>query len=439
MITPRRRPRYIPTPDRSPPGTPRRPRSRSSTSAFPTSGVVRPRPASTAPGLVTYVYAQLGVDLPHFAAAQWGYGVPVPVSQLQPGDLVFFNELDHVGIYLGDNEFIDAPHTGSFVRIDTLAEPWYATTTSAPGASERRLAVVDCGPVPEQPYGSALAAELADDVLERFLRYVRIDTQSARESATYPSTARQLELSRLLADELRGLGLDGGRADRARLRARNAPAVGADGGPTVGLLAHVDTRPDAPGAGVDAAGLARLRRRRARAAGRPAQMLSPATNPLLGGADRPRHRHLRRDDAPRRRRQGRRRRDHERRSQWLLAHPEVSRARARIGFTVDEEVGRGTEHFDLEQLRRRLRLHGRRRDVGEIENETFSRRRAEGELPRRRDPSRLRQREARQPDQARRALRREPPGRPALARDDRGAGGLSCTRSRSPAARAARP
>ena len=77
-------------------------------------------------GLVTYVFAQLGVDLPHFAAAQWGYGVPVAVSQLQPGDLVFFNDLDHVGIYLGDNEFIDAPHTGSFVRIDTLDEPWYA-------------------------------------------------------------------------------------------------------------------------------------------------------------------------------------------------------------------------------------------------------------------------------------------------------------------------
>ena len=47
-------------------------------------------------------------------------------SQLQAGDLVFFDQLDHVGIYLGDGEFIDAPHTGSFVRIDTLSEPWYA-------------------------------------------------------------------------------------------------------------------------------------------------------------------------------------------------------------------------------------------------------------------------------------------------------------------------
>ena len=59
-----------------------------------------------------------------------------------------------------------------------------------------------------EPYGSALAAELADDVLERFLRYVRIDTQSTRLSDSYPSTAGQLDLARLLADELRGLGLE---------------------------------------------------------------------------------------------------------------------------------------------------------------------------------------------------------------------------------------
>ncbi len=77
-------------------------------------------------GLVTYVFAQLGIALPHFAAAQWTFGVPVPVDQLQPGDLVFFNALDHVGIYLGDGDFINAPHTGSFVRIDTLSERWYA-------------------------------------------------------------------------------------------------------------------------------------------------------------------------------------------------------------------------------------------------------------------------------------------------------------------------
>jgi cell wall-associated NlpC family hydrolase len=77
-------------------------------------------------GLVSYVYNQLGISLPHFAAAQWDFGVPVDVSQLQPGDLVFFDALDHVGIYLGNGLFVDAPHTGSFVRIDSLQEKWYA-------------------------------------------------------------------------------------------------------------------------------------------------------------------------------------------------------------------------------------------------------------------------------------------------------------------------
>ena len=76
-------------------------------------------------GLVMYVYAQLGIVLPHFAAAQFGFGVPVPRDQLQPGDLVFFDNLNHVGISLGGNEFVDAPHTGDVVKISTITG-WYA-------------------------------------------------------------------------------------------------------------------------------------------------------------------------------------------------------------------------------------------------------------------------------------------------------------------------
>ena len=52
----------------------------------------------------------------------------------------------------------------------------------------------------EAPYGSPLAAELAEDALDRLVRYARIDTQSDRASESYPSTAKQLDLSRLLAD-----------------------------------------------------------------------------------------------------------------------------------------------------------------------------------------------------------------------------------------------
>jgi cell wall-associated NlpC family hydrolase len=80
-------------------------------------------------GLVQYVFAQVGVSLPHYTVSQWNYpgAVPVPPDQLQPGDLVFFNGLDHVGIYLGYGYFVDAPHTGASVRIDSLSARWFAS------------------------------------------------------------------------------------------------------------------------------------------------------------------------------------------------------------------------------------------------------------------------------------------------------------------------
>lgn len=77
-------------------------------------------------GFVMYVYAQVGVSLPHYAAAQYGYGVPVPKDQLQPGDVVFFDGLGHNGIYIGGGQFIHSPHTGDVVKISSLSDPWYA-------------------------------------------------------------------------------------------------------------------------------------------------------------------------------------------------------------------------------------------------------------------------------------------------------------------------
>ncbi len=75
-------------------------------------------------GLVMFVYAQVGVSLPHNAAAQYSYGVPVDRSDLQPGDLVFFDGLGHVGLYIGGGQFIHAPHTGDVVKISSLIG-WY--------------------------------------------------------------------------------------------------------------------------------------------------------------------------------------------------------------------------------------------------------------------------------------------------------------------------
>jgi cell wall-associated NlpC family hydrolase len=75
-------------------------------------------------GLVTYVFAQVGVSLPHFAASQWNYGVYVSKDQLQPGDLVFFENLGHVGIYVGGGNYIQAPQPGDVVKISPLSDPW---------------------------------------------------------------------------------------------------------------------------------------------------------------------------------------------------------------------------------------------------------------------------------------------------------------------------
>jgi cell wall-associated NlpC family hydrolase len=78
-------------------------------------------------GLTMWVYAQLGIQLDHYTGSQWTAGVPVPYDQLAPGDLVFFEpDIGHVGIYIGNGEFIHAPHTGTVVQISSLSDSWYA-------------------------------------------------------------------------------------------------------------------------------------------------------------------------------------------------------------------------------------------------------------------------------------------------------------------------
>jgi cell wall-associated NlpC family hydrolase len=77
-------------------------------------------------GLVMYVFAQLGVSLPHYTVSQWNATTPIPTSALEPGDLVFFDGLSHVGIYIGNGQFIHAPHTGTVVQIASLSGYWAA-------------------------------------------------------------------------------------------------------------------------------------------------------------------------------------------------------------------------------------------------------------------------------------------------------------------------
>jgi cell wall-associated NlpC family hydrolase len=78
-------------------------------------------------GFVMYVYAQMGVGLPHSSYAQYGAGVPVSYDQLQAGDLVFFDGLGHVGIYIGGGNFIHSPHSGDVVKISSMSG-WYSSS-----------------------------------------------------------------------------------------------------------------------------------------------------------------------------------------------------------------------------------------------------------------------------------------------------------------------
>ena len=218
-------------------------------------------------------------------------------------------------------------------------------------------------------YASPLAEELGEEVLDRFLRYVAIDTQSELDSPAYPSTAKQLDLSRLLVEELRQLGLRDVELTEPGYVFATLPGT-SENGPTVGLIAHVDTSPDAPGAGVTPIVHRAWAGEPITLPGDPSQVLDPADMPgleekrghdlvtsdgrtLLGADDKAgvavimtAAARLVRDDEP--------------------------RATARIAFTVDEEVGKGTDHFDLDAFGADFAYTFDGSGLGEIENESFS-------------------------------------------------------------------
>jgi cell wall-associated NlpC family hydrolase len=77
-------------------------------------------------GFTRFVYAHFGIDLPHYSGAQFDLGRSVTRGNLSPGDLVFFDGLGHVGIYVGGGRFIHAPHSGTRVSIESLSG-WYGS------------------------------------------------------------------------------------------------------------------------------------------------------------------------------------------------------------------------------------------------------------------------------------------------------------------------
>ena len=219
------------------------------------------------------------------------------------------------------------------------------------------------------PYASPLAAELADDVLERFLRYVVIDTQADVESTTYPSSAKQLDLSRLLVEELRAIGLEEVELTEHGYVFATLPGT-VEGTPTVGLIAHVDTSPDAPGTGVSPIVHRAYPGGPIRLPGDPTQVLDPAELPQL--AERVGHDIVTSDGTTLLGADDKAGVAEIVAAVAYLARDASPRANVRIGFTVDEEVGRGTDHFDIERFGADFAYTFDGSGLGELEIETFS-------------------------------------------------------------------
>jgi tripeptide aminopeptidase len=218
-------------------------------------------------------------------------------------------------------------------------------------------------------FTSPLAAELASDVLERFLRYVRIDTQGAYLASRRPSTEKQLELSRLLVEELKEIGLEDAVLTESATVFASVPGTAA--APVVGLIAHVDTTPDVTAAGVSPIVHESWEGLPIALPGDPRQVLDPEALPelaervghdlvtsdgttLLGADDKAGIAEIMAAVA------------------HLVRNPELPRAPLRVAFTVDEEVGRGAEDFDLGEFGADVAYTLDGSGLGELEIETFS-------------------------------------------------------------------
>jgi tripeptide aminopeptidase len=208
--------------------------------------------------------------------------------------------------------------------------------------------------------------------LDRFLRYVTIDTRADERSTTVPSTPGQLVLLRLLVEELRSLGVADAAMDANGYVMATLPATpGHEASPAIGFLAHVDTSPEMPGAGVRPIVHDAYDGRDLLFPDDPQLVLRMADNPalarqlghrivtasgltLLGADDKAGVAEIMAA------------------AEYLLAHPGVAHGPVRMAFTPDEEIGRGADHFDVERFGAvcAYTLDGGSR--GELEYESFS-------------------------------------------------------------------
>ncbi len=220
-------------------------------------------------------------------------------------------------------------------------------------------------------FTSPLAESLAPDLLSRFCAYVRVDTQSTRDRTACPSTPGQLDLARTLASELADVGCSDAMVDDNGYVTASLPPAGAgDGAPAIGLVAHMDTSPDAPGAGVeplvhrdydggvielprggtklDPATMPELATRRGHV------IVSSSGDTLLGADDKAGVAEIVTAVA------------------HLAAHPELPRPALKVCFTPDEEIGEGATLFDIERFDAFCAYTIDGSGLGGLDDETFS-------------------------------------------------------------------
>jgi tripeptide aminopeptidase len=213
---------------------------------------------------------------------------------------------------------------------------------------------------------------ITPDVLERFLRYVRYDTQSDERSTTYPSTEKQLTLLRDLVTELRAIGLGDAAIDEHGYVTATIPATTARPDvPTIGFIAHVDTSPEMSGAGVepivhraydgrdlllpgDAAAVLRAAENPELAAQLGHDIVTASGTTLLGADNKAGVAEIVTAAA------------------YLMSHPGIPHGPVRVAFTPDEEIGRGTLHFDVAQFGAYCAYTMDGGSLGEVESESFS-------------------------------------------------------------------
>src|SRR3954469_18738149 len=214
-----------------------------------------------------------------------------------------------------------------------------------------------------------VTVELAEDAAERFLRYVQIDTQSDEDSEEYPSTAKQLDLLRLLADELTAIGLEDAGIDEHGYVTATLPSTVDHEVPAIAFFAHVDTAREASGAGVKPQ---RIRYDGGEIVlGDSGQVIRPNESPelehhaghelittdgttLLGADDKSGVAEIMAAVA------------------HLHAHPEIPHGPVKVAFNPDEEVGRGVIHFPVGSFGVAAAYTVDGSTAGEVQSETFS-------------------------------------------------------------------